>query len=769
MAKIETQFANIFIHFYSQKSASTCKLFKSEPTKTQEDKLGILFGILEINTPSKENTQIITQLISYLEDCYYDNLENKKTNIEESFESALNEVNQKFTQLIQEKKIHLVGNLNEYTIKEKINLVVGVIKNNKIYLSYLNDIGIFLVHKAKQDYKIIDIKKSYEEDEDTENSDKLFQNLIQGEVNPPDYLVLANSSFLNYVSLERIKKTITSLPIHKAAEYFKNSLLKFEGSNFASIIIKNSNGETEEIKASPSLTSITELNSTEFSTEELLAPSFWNKIKSTSKKAISQISILIKKNGQPIAKIEEIEEAIIEQEDDSVKTKKIESEKTADEYLNNNYIQLLKKYAYKILALFQGIFKKIKKPIKSLISNSHIFTDKIPRLKNFLRLKLSSLGNYLKKIPNLSKILLIVAILLIIIFIYSTSYFKNKQTEEADSQEYQNLITEIEQKTHDAESNIIFGDEEKAREIIKEAQSLLNTIPIESQKQKEKYQELNNSIEIAIAKLRHITIINEPILITDLSAEQENNIDIKNTIFDNNILISFDSINNNIYLTDIDSRQTNKIYSNLSDIGSIIKAKKIEDKILIYHNKNNFIEFQDNKYVPLQISLPANNNIVSYAAYFNRLYTLDINSQQIYRHPKTDIGGYATGNSWLKETDLNLNDVIAMGIDTNIWLLKKDGQIIKLNKGYQQSFEIRNLEPALTEPINLFTNDETNYLYILEPKNRRIIILDKEGNLINQYYSEKFDNLKNFVVVEKEKKMFIINDNKIYFFNLENL
>ncbi|MFC1598939.1 hypothetical protein ACFL2U_02965 [Patescibacteria group bacterium] len=769
MAKIETQFANIFIHFYSQKSASTCKLFKSEPTKNQEDKLGSLFGILEINTPSKENAQIITQLISYLEDYYYDNLENKKADIETAFESALNEVNQKFIQLVQDKKIHLVGNLNEYTIKEKINLVVGVIKDNKLYLSYLNNIGIFLIHKTKQDYKLIDIKKNSEDDEANEDSDKIFQNLIQGEVNAPDFLVLANSSFLNYVSLERIKKTITSLPIHKAAEYFKNSLLKFEGNNFASIIIKNTNGETETVKEPPSLTSITELNSTEFSTEELLAPSFWNKIKASSIRVISRISILIKKDGQPIEELEEIEGEIIEPTDTITKSDTAKNILSPEQTLDKNSVLVFKKYSSKVLGILHSLFIKLKKLIKSLLSKSSVFTEKLPKLKNYLRLKLSFSGNYLKKIPNLSKILLIVAILLIIIFVYSTSYFKHKQTKVADSQEYQNLINEIEQKKNEADSTIIFGDEDKARDIITDAQSLLNTLPVESQKQKDKHQELNIAIEQVIAKLRHITIIEEPILIADLATEQENNIDIKNIILDNNTLISFDSLSNNTYQTDLETRETEKIYSNLSDIGTIVKTKQIEDKLLIYHNKNGFIEYKDKKFIPIDISLPVNSKITGYATYFNRLYTLDSNSQQIYRHPKGEINGYTSGNSWVKEDDLDLSNVVAMGIDTNIWLLKKDGQIFKLNKGYKTYFEIKNLEPVLSEPSNLFTNDETNYLYILEPKNRRIVILDKEGNLVNQYYSEKFDNLKDFAIVEKEKKMFIVNDNKIYFFNLEDI
>ncbi|MCX6742885.1 MAG: hypothetical protein NT116_01475, partial [Candidatus Parcubacteria bacterium] len=580
-----------------------------------------------------------------------------------------------------------------------------------------------------------------ESKEKEEANTKLFSNLLAGELRAGDYLFLSNAGFLDIVSLERIQKTITSLPIHKAAEYFKNSLLQHEGHNFAAIIIKNSLAETNLDSLPQSLSSITELNLTETSTERLLEPSFWIHLKALPAYLFKHF----KKSNKP--KLEKTEDITSENENDPQKPAKPLSP------LNN---------------LFSNIAYKIKKVFKNLQTRSPWLSEKFQKVKNYFRLKLAYLGNYLKKIPNLNKILLIIALLLLILFIYSTSYSKHLQLLDANDEEFQKIIAQIEDKKNQAESDLIYGDEAKARQEIADAQNLLGSLIVKSQKQKDKQQEINNGIELVIAKLRHITKINEPVLISDLSTQQENNINITNLIFQNNQLLAFDSINNTIYSINLENREVKKSLSNLSDIGSIEKAHNIDNVILAYHNKNGFVEFKDSRLSPLSVILPPNAKIIDFASYNGRLYTFDQTGKQIYRHPKVD-SGYGAGVNWLKNTDFDFNNIVSLAIDNNIWLLDQTGAILKFNKGRTQNFVINNLEPKLEAPTQLLTSDETNYLYIIEPKNKRIVVLDKKGELITQYYSDTFDNLKGFEIVEKEKKIFVINDNKIFFFNLEHI
>lgn len=744
MAHISNLFAHIFIHYYSNKTSSACKLFISEPTQNQERLLGRLFGILEINTPSRENNQLINHLIANLEDIYYSYAENENLDPAECFENTLKEVNQKFIQLIRNKEISLVGNLNENTIREKINLAIGVMKDSQIHISYLNNINLFLIHKTKQDYKLIDIKKIAQgenADAQTKDNTSLFGNLISGEANPPDYLILANANFLEYISLERIQKIITSLPLHKATEYFKNSLLQFEGQNFAAILIKNSFDEAEPNKEPASLTSITELNSTESATEKLLAPSFWNIIKAVPEEIIKYFN-LFRTTSDP-------------------DKQSIESEKSvsAESNLENSNLSTKKKNSTPL----KNYFFRLKKPIKQFFIRNNFINN----LKNKLNFKFSIWRNKLRTVPNFSKILLGIAGILLVLFTFSIIYFKQQQGQTINQKDYQNLISQIEDKKNQAESDLIYGNEDKAKTSIAQAQALLATLPVESKKEKDTYEALNGEILKIVAKLRHITVIENPNLIADLANSQENNVNIQNIIYQNNSITAFNSANNSNYQVDLSTNSVSQNVSNLSDMGAILKARIIENNIAIYTAGNNFVTFKDGKYTPISVSLPANAILADFADYNGRLYVTDTISNQIYRLAKNDTG-YDQGLTWLKSAQ-DLKDIIAMSIDTSIWLLDKKGLVLKFTKGNKQAFEIKNLDPILESPTRLFTNDQTNFIYILEPKQKRIVVLDKTGNMAAQYYSDTFNNLQDFSLDETNKKIYIANDNKIYSFNLSHL
>ena len=41
-------------------------------------------------------------------------------------------------------------------------------------------------------------------------------------------------------------------------------------------------------------------------------------------------------------------------------------------------------------------------------------------------------------------------------------------------------------------------------------------------------------------------------------------------------------------------------------------------------------------------------------------------------------------------------------------------------------------------------------------------MIKKDGELIIQYYSDKFNNLNDFVIDEKEKKIYVLADNKMF-------
>jgi len=103
-------------------------------------------------------------------------------------------------------------------------------------------------------------------------------------------------------------------------------------------------------------------------------------------------------------------------------------------------------------------------------------------------------------------------------------------------------------------------------------------------------------------------------------------------------------------------------------------------------------------------------------------------------------------------------------VDGYIYTLQNDGKILKLSQGGRENYseEIK-IEPALNSASKIFTTEDSQNLYILDPAGRRFIILDKETvELKQQYFSDKFNNLKDFIIDEAGSKVYLLNGAQVF-------
>jgi site-specific DNA-adenine methylase len=106
--------------------------------------------------------------------------------------------------------------------------------------------------------------------------------------------------------------------------------------------------------------------------------------------------------------------------------------------------------------------------------------------------------------------------------------------------------------------------------------------------------------------------------------------------------------------------------------------------------------------------------------------------------------------------------VTSLDIDGNIYLLKNNGEISEYAKGKKQEFSISEIEPAFNQAAKLTVSNKLDYLYIFEPAGKRLVVFNKKGEFINQYTSDKFDNLKDYQVDEINKKIYFLNGTTVY-------
>ncbi len=194
-----------------------------------------------------------------------------------------------------------------------------------------------------------------------------------------------------------------------------------------------------------------------------------------------------------------------------------------------------------------------------------------------------------------------------------------------------------------------------------------------------------------------------------------------------------------------------------------------QDDKNIYFLKDGVISSNktDNKTKKIISSSDLPKNIGGLGVYFGNIYVLDKNGQ-ILKFVSSD-GEFSKNNYFPNDTSPNLSKARGLAIDGSIWILFSDGTIEKFTKGKSESFNVSGLDKPFSNPTRIYTNVDSDNLYILDNGNSRIVVLDKNGSYKSQYQASVLKNAKDFEVLEKDqpagrqgKKIYVLSSGKIY-------
>lgn len=196
--------------------------------------------------------------------------------------------------------------------------------------------------------------------------------------------------------------------------------------------------------------------------------------------------------------------------------------------------------------------------------------------------------------------------------------------------------------------------------------------------------------------------------------------------------------------------------------GAAIRATFMKDLSLVFilTDQNKIISFSPvtSKFTDNAISLPEKSSTLLIGTYLTYLYALDPAANQIYRYPRAT-GGFGEKKNWLKE-EVSLARVSELTIDDNIYCIQNNS-VLKLFKGKKQDFSLENSNT----PVNfdkIFTNIDSQSLYVLDAENARIVQYNKaDGTIIRQYFSEKIKNGTSLSVDEQNKIAYISTSSEL--------
>lgn len=224
-----------------------------------------------------------------------------------------------------------------------------------------------------------------------------------------------------------------------------------------------------------------------------------------------------------------------------------------------------------------------------------------------------------------------------------------------------------------------------------------------------------------------------------------------------------DSKNKKIIKVEIESKKAS-IAAGSDEVGSAIQIGSYEDRFFVLTDDGIF-ELGEGK--ERQVDKDWENPI--FYVYSGNIYILEKNENIIYRYPGIQ-GGFGEKTNWLApgiEPDFSkLTDIT---IDGSIWMLSSSGKVSRFTLGSPQSVSLNGLPQKMVNPKAIYTNEELEFVYILDPQQQRIVVLEKNGEFKVQYKAQGLKDVSDLVVSEEEGKIILLNGSKLLFIELKHL
>jgi hypothetical protein len=159
-------------------------------------------------------------------------------------------------------------------------------------------------------------------------------------------------------------------------------------------------------------------------------------------------------------------------------------------------------------------------------------------------------------------------------------------------------------------------------------------------------------------------------------------------------------------------------------------------------------------------------NPVLLSSYNGNLYVVDAGANQIWRYRPGETGYETTPEPYFgPNVQVDLNGVQAMAIDGNVWLLYRDGRLLKFFAGEQKAFAPTGMPGQFRSPTAIVASRDGDQLYVADSGNERIVELDKNGTFLRQFRpaeGDAFKDMRGMYLDEATSIFYVISGEKLY-------
>jgi len=375
---------------------------------------------------------------------------------------------------------------------------------------------------------------------------------------------------------------------------------------------------------------------------------------------------------------------------------------------------------------------------------------------------------------KMSQALGIIAIVLLVILAFSgiISYGKksaaNKRT--AIEQQYNDLKNKVDGALKANE----LGDSKNAQALLEEAKKEIQSISSSKYMAGEIFA-LEKKIDDSMGKIFNIQQVDDATSLTNFNTVDPT-IKLGNVFRIGNQVFAVDRERHKGVSYSIDTKKT-EASSALSFDGTAASVALLNDKnsVAILTNSPDGVSVFNAKVGATektkQITDEAWPTGKAIASYLGNIYILVPKDNQVYKYSSL-VNSYSAKSNYLKEA-ADLSNSIDIAIDGSVYLLQKNGDVMKFTAGKAEVFGLTGIpsngnekekdpNAKMLNPIRIIASTDIPYIYVADAGAKRIIVFDKDGKYKTQYVSNKWNDMKDFTVAPDLNKLFVLSGTELF-------
>lgn len=148
-------------------------------------------------------------------------------------------------------------------------------------------------------------------------------------------------------------------------------------------------------------------------------------------------------------------------------------------------------------------------------------------------------------------------------------------------------------------------------------------------------------------------------------------------------------------------------------------------------------------------------------SFAKNVYVFDPDARQIFRYDTEDFS--ASPSAWLRGKEgVDFDSIHSLAIDGDIWMGTSQGGVYKFSRGDRMSFAYKDILNPPQTSIALYSAELLPNIYLLEPREKRILIFDKQGSYVSSIVSQDLESATSLIVNEDGTRAYVLSGSLVY-------